>query len=83
MIRRASGVQLRPVDLTDIHILVVDDNDDTLEVLGTALQQVGAYVLKARSARDALTIIKYHGLREVRGRWRVEQGGDPEVRLAI
>ncbi len=43
MSRRATGVQLRPIDLSDIHILVVDDHDDTLELF---------------PARDALTVIK-------------------------
>src|SRR5437867_8085566 len=58
MSRRASGVQLRPIDLTNIHILVVDDHEDTLELFSVALHQFGANVLKARTARDALTIIQ-------------------------
>lgn len=53
-----NGSEVRAIDLTDIHVLVVDDNDDTLEVLGAALQQFGANVLKARSARSALIIMK-------------------------
>ena len=58
MSRLATGVQLRPIDLTDVHVLVVDDHDDTLEFFGVALQQFGANILKARTARDALTILR-------------------------
>ena len=58
MSRRATGVQLRPLDLTDIHILVVDDYEDTLELFRVGLQAFGAKVLTARTARDALTVIK-------------------------
>ncbi len=58
MSRRATGVQLRPLDLTDIHILVVDDYEDTLELFRVGLQAFGAKVLTARTARDALAIIK-------------------------
>ena len=50
-------VEDRP-NLNDIHALVVDDHDDTLELFSAALEQCGANVLKARTARDALTIIK-------------------------
>jgi CheY-like chemotaxis protein len=49
---------LRPVDLTDIHVLVVDDHDDTRDLFSTALHAYGAKALTARSARDALAIIK-------------------------
>src|SRR5437867_1895774 len=49
---------VRAMDLADIHVLVVDDHEDTLEVFGAALQQFGANVLKARTARKALTIMK-------------------------
>src|SRR5437870_3229056 len=48
---------VRAMDLADIHVLVVDDYEDTLEVFGAALQQFGANVLKARNAQHALTII--------------------------
>jgi len=58
MSRRATGVQLRPLDLTDIHILIVDDYEDTLELFRVGLQAFGAKVLTARTARDALAIIK-------------------------
>jgi len=46
------------VDLADIRVLIVDDNEDALEVFAAALEQSGANVLKARTARDALTILK-------------------------
>jgi len=49
---------VRAIDLADIHVLVVEDYEDTLEVFGAALQQFGANVLKARNARHALTIMK-------------------------
>jgi len=58
MSRRATGVQLRPIDLSDSHILVVDDHDDTLELFRAGLQAFGVKVLTARTARDALTVIK-------------------------
>jgi len=46
------------VGLTDIRVLIVDDNEDALEVFTAALEQCGANVLTARNARDALTILK-------------------------
>jgi len=49
---------VRAIDLADIHVLVVDDYEDTLEVFGAALHRFGANVVKARSARHALTIMK-------------------------
>ena len=54
----ANGSEVRAIDLADIHVLVVDDNEDTLDVLGVALHQFGANVFKARNARDALAIMK-------------------------
>src|ERR1043166_550698 len=50
-------VEDRP-NLNAIHVLVVDDYNDTLELFSVALEQCGANVVKARTARDALTIIK-------------------------
>ena len=46
-----------PVDLSDIHVLIVDDNEDALDIFSAALERSGANVLKARSGRDALTIL--------------------------
>jgi two-component system, chemotaxis family, CheB/CheR fusion protein len=45
-------------DLADLHLLVLDDHQDTLDVFGTALRSCGANVLTARTARDAVTIFK-------------------------
>ena len=55
---RHASLRFRPIDLTDIHVLVVDDHDDTVQLFSSALHVFGAKVLTARSARDALTIIK-------------------------
>jgi len=46
------------VDLTDVHVLVVDDDADTLEVFRLALQLCGATVVTAGTARDALAMLK-------------------------
>ena len=45
-------------DLADLHLLVLDDHQDTRDVFGTALRSCGANVLTARTARDAVTIFK-------------------------
>src|SRR5437879_4989409 len=45
-------------NLRNIHILVLDDHQDTLEVFRTALESCMANVLTARTARDAVTILK-------------------------
>ena len=50
--------EVRPIDLADIHVLVVDDHVDTLELFSAALGLFGANVLTARTARDALTIFQ-------------------------
>src|SRR5882724_6253810 len=41
-------------DLTGLHVLVVDDNEDARVILGAYLQQLGASVTLARNAGDAL-----------------------------
>lgn len=46
------------VTLQGLDILVVEDNADTLEMLTTALQQYGGYVLAAPSAEEALKILE-------------------------
>src|SRR5947208_15276356 len=51
-------LRFRPIDLTGVYLLVVDDYEDTLELFRSALEALGAEVVTARSARDALTIIK-------------------------
>ena len=45
-------------NLRNIHALVLDDHQDTLEVFRTALESCMANVLTARTARDAVTILK-------------------------
>src|SRR6266850_3988823 len=55
---RLEAVRLRPIDLTGVYVLVVDDYEDTLELFRSALEAFGAEVVTARSARDALTIMK-------------------------
>lgn len=44
-------------DLSGRTLLIVDDNDDALEMLGTFLRICGAYVLQARTAPGALAYI--------------------------
>jgi CheY-like chemotaxis protein len=51
---------MQPVDFPDVRnriILLVDDNEDALEVLGTFLSSCGASILQARTAVDALAYI--------------------------
>ena len=43
-----------PSPLSGIRVLVVDDDESTLELLTTALTSTGAQVISAQSARDAL-----------------------------
>ena len=51
-------LRFRPIDLKGVYVLVVDDYEDTLELFRSALEAFGAEVVTARSARDALTIMK-------------------------
>ena len=44
-------------DLSGRTLLIVDDNDDALEMLGTFLRACGAYVLQARTVPGALAYI--------------------------
>ena len=55
---RPEAVRLRPIDLTDVLVLVVDDYEDALQLFRSVLQAFGAKVLTARNARDALTVVK-------------------------
>jgi CheY-like chemotaxis protein len=51
---------VRPLDLPDLSgltLLVVDDNDDSLEMLGTFLRACGAHVLEARNGATALAYV--------------------------
>jgi len=45
-------------NLRDLHVLVLDDHQDTLDVFSTALRACNANVFTARTARDAVTIFK-------------------------
>ena len=52
---------MRPLNLPDLAgrvVLVVDDNDDALDMLGTFLRACGAAVLQARSGAAALRYIE-------------------------
>ena len=53
-----TAVQRSATMLYDIRLLVVDDNEDTLDLFSVALREFGATVFTARNAADALTIIK-------------------------
>jgi CheY-like chemotaxis protein/two-component sensor histidine kinase len=53
----ATGVPSIEPALAGVHVLLVDDDPDTREVLGTVLAQSGATVHAAESARDALALI--------------------------
>jgi CheY-like chemotaxis protein len=44
-------------DLSGLTLLIVDDNDDALEVLGTFLRSSGAHVLQARNGPAALAYV--------------------------
>ena len=44
--------------LRDLHVLVVDDHPDTLELLTDVFKDFGARVVKSKSAKRALEIVK-------------------------
>jgi CheY-like chemotaxis protein len=50
---------MRPVppDLTGIHVLLVDDNEDARTILGVYLRHLGATVTVARNGGDALAAL--------------------------
>jgi CheY-like chemotaxis protein len=51
---------VRPLNLPDLSgltVLIVDDNDDSLDMLGTVLRACGAHVLQARGALSALSYV--------------------------
>jgi CheY-like chemotaxis protein len=45
-------------DLSGLTLLVVDDNDDSLDMLATYLRACGAHVLAARGALSALSYVE-------------------------
>jgi len=56
--RQHQPSQIRRDVLADLEVLVVDDDDDTLELLSVILHEYGAHVLKARSAKAAVKIVE-------------------------
>ncbi len=44
-------------NLTGVHVLIVDDNEDTRDILGTYLEHLGAAVTVARSGGEALAAL--------------------------
>ncbi|WP_434047087.1 MULTISPECIES: hybrid sensor histidine kinase/response regulator [Sorangium] len=53
-----SGESDRPPELRDLNVLVVDDEDDTRELLVTMLEQCGARVTAVSSTAEALLALK-------------------------
>src|SRR6185369_10435501 len=57
------GFQRRPSlkpmdgDLTGVHVLLVDDTEDVLEIFGSYLRHVGAVVTMARNGSEALACL--------------------------
>ena len=53
-------MKLKPLNLPDLSrltLLVVDDNEDTVDTLASFLHACGAHVLKARTASGALAYV--------------------------
>ena len=44
-------------DLTSIHVLLVDDNEDALDIFGSYLRHLGALVTVARNGAEALGLL--------------------------
>jgi len=44
--------------LRDIQVLVVDDDEDSLDIFAATLEAFGAKVFKSRTAKDALAVLK-------------------------
>jgi len=58
-LRQHERARQTPRDLLqDLHVLVVDDHEDTLTVLTTVIGDFGARVFKSASARRALEIVR-------------------------
>ncbi|KYF53716.1 hybrid sensor histidine kinase/response regulator, partial [Sorangium cellulosum] len=53
-----SGESDRPPELRDLNVLVVDDEEDTRELLVTMLEQCGAHVTAVGSTAEALLALK-------------------------
>lgn len=57
MLGRRSEKPLKLPDLSRLTLLVVDDNDDSLEMLAAFLRACGAHVLQARTGSGALAYV--------------------------
>ena len=55
-VERRRNVTGEKVRLDGIHVLVVEDDDDSRKLLGTMLKQQGAQVSSAASAKDAFSL---------------------------
>jgi CheY-like chemotaxis protein len=45
-------------DLTGIHVMLVDDNEDALNIFGSYLRHLGAFVMVARNGAEALGMLE-------------------------
>ena len=59
-----SAAEKRPVEprLDGVRVLVVDDEDDTRELIGRALEDRGAHITLASNARDAFQILQKNNI---------------------
>ena len=48
-------------DLAGLTLLVIDDNNDSLDMLATFLRSCGSHVLEARGALSALSYVETQG----------------------
>lgn len=46
------------IDLTGVHVLLVDDNDDALRIFASYLGHLGAVVTMARNGAEALALLE-------------------------
>ena len=51
---------MRPIreSLAGVHVLLIDDNEDTLEIIGSSLRRAGAVVTVAHNGAEALNQLK-------------------------
>ena len=55
---RAKGADEAPPDLSDVRVLVVEDDADSRELMRVVLEERGARVLTAASAKEAVAIVE-------------------------
>ena len=53
---RTPAQQKRIVRLDGVHVLLVEDDDDSRKLLGTMLKRYGARVTSTKSAAEALSV---------------------------